>query len=161
MNGDMAIIPRQVWLPGTLAEVESAILTLMSAEGGQLVCLYEVPSDVGCPSLNGHILLWDFPKISRVFFSRMPSVGDFLPVRCVLAETSGRVLVRLLLPASYPAVDGDPVSQPLARLVTRSVESILRTLTTEMTVKQRHGLNSFEMKSAASLTTSRHAWTRI
>ena len=133
MNGEVAIVPRQVCLPGTLADVESAILSVMSSEGGHLVCLYEVPPDVGCPPLNGHILLWDFPKISRVFFSRMPSVGDFLPVRCVLAENSGRVQVRILLPASYPAVYGDPVTQPLARLVTRSVERILRTLITEMT----------------------------
>lgn len=139
MSREIAIIPQQAWVAGSLADVESAISVAMSTVGGVLVGLYEVPCDMCGVSTrpgSGHILFWDLPKISRVFFSRIPSVGDFLPVRWVLAEEAGGVWVRVPLPASSSTMGDDPEWLPIARLVARCVEHAFQRLMTEMTPGQ-------------------------
>jgi len=114
------------FIPVSLNDAEGAIITGMSEIGGVLVHLYVIPNDMLDREIgNGpaHVLLWDLPRLSRIFFPRCPTVRTFLPLHWVVAGTANGAWIQVVIPATAADQRRDP-ELPIAGKLARDIEGV-------------------------------------
>ncbi len=104
-------------LPRPMVDVECSVVAEMSVLGAHLVSLYVPPQDspgiASADERESHVLFWDFPGLSRVYFRSLMELATFVPIRWLLVEDSFGVWMHTTIPKIPNEYPENPATQSI------------------------------------------------